>query len=155
MSGSQNYRIITNHEFLLFWGLKTDFYKNFGFILCIMDQKDKEKIERIISDRKEAHEILLKKKSKVYNSFLELEKNTFKDSNLSKMYKELIALGISVIINCESCMEWHVKEALNSGASEDQIIETLEVAIEMGGGPATVSTRFAIKVLDFYRSKTS
>ena len=116
-----------------------------------MDQKDKKKIERIISGRKEAHEILLSKKSKVYQSFLELEKNTYKDSNLSKKYKELIALGISVIINCESCMEWHVNEALNSGASEDEILEALEVAIEMGGGPATVSSRFALKVLDYYK----
>ena len=116
-----------------------------------MDQKDKEKIERIISGRKEAHEFLINKKSKVYNSFLELEKNTYIDNKLSKMYKELIALGISVIIKCESCMEWHINEALNSGASEEQILETLEVAIEMGGGPATVSSRFAIKVLDYYK----
>ncbi len=120
-----------------------------------MDQKDREKIERIISDRKEAHEFMLNKKSKVYQSFIELEKNTFKDNFLSKMNKELIALGISVIIKCESCMEWHINEALNSGASEEQILETLEVAIEMGGGPATVSTRFAIKVLEFYKRKTS
>ncbi|MHA1988845.1 MAG: carboxymuconolactone decarboxylase family protein [Promethearchaeota archaeon] len=116
-----------------------------------MDQKDREKIERIISDRKEAHDFLSNKKSKVYQSFLELERNTFKDNNLSKMNKELIALGISVIIDCESCMQWHINEALNSGASEDQIMEALEVAIEMGGGPATVSSRFAIKVLDFYK----
>jgi len=119
-----------------------------------MDQKVKEKIERIISGRKEAHEFLVNKKSKVYQSFLELEKNTFKDNSLSKMQKELIALGISVIINCESCMEWHINEALNSGASEDQIIEALEVAIEMGGGPATVSSRFAIKVLDYNKNKS-
>ncbi len=116
-----------------------------------MDQKDKEKIERIISGRKEAHELLLNKKSKAYQSFLELEGNTYKDSYLSKMYKELIALGISVVINCESCMEWHINQALNSGASEEQIIEALEVAIEMGGGPATVSSRFALKILDYYK----
>jgi AhpD family alkylhydroperoxidase len=116
-----------------------------------MDHKDKKKIERIISDRKEAHELLLNKKSKVYQSFLELEGNTYKDNHLSKMYKELIAIGISVIINCESCMEWHINEALNSGATEEQILETLEVAIEMGGGPATVSSRFALKILDYYK----
>ncbi|MFW9867542.1 MAG: carboxymuconolactone decarboxylase family protein [Candidatus Thorarchaeota archaeon] len=34
------------------------------------------------------------------------------------MYKELIALGISIILNCESCVEWHVKEAIRSGATE-------------------------------------
>ncbi|GAG96013.1 unnamed protein product [marine sediment metagenome] len=45
-------------------------------------------------------------------------------------------------------MEWHINEAVNSGASEDQILEALEVAMEMGGGPATVLSRFALKVLN-------
>ncbi|MHA1916033.1 MAG: carboxymuconolactone decarboxylase family protein [Promethearchaeota archaeon] len=116
-----------------------------------MRQNDIEKIEKIISDRKEAHQFFLNRASEPYKSFLELEKHAFSDNTLSKMYKELIALGISIVINCESCMEWHIKEALNSGASEDQIIEAIEVGIEMGGGPATVSSRFALKVLKYYR----
>ncbi len=49
-------------------------------------------------------------------------------------------------------MEWHIKEALRSGASERQILETIEIGIEMGGGPATVSSRFALKILEYYSS---
>lgn len=115
-----------------------------------MEKEDKEKIQKIISDRKEAHQILIESKSKVYEAFLQMEKETFSNRNLKKMYKELIALGISIAINCESCMEWHLHEALKAGASKTQIIETIEVAIEMGGGPATVSSRFALKVLEYY-----
>jgi AhpD family alkylhydroperoxidase len=80
-----------------------------------------------------------------------LERKTFSTRNLEKKYKELIAIGISIIVNCESCLEWHIKEALNSGASEEEIIEAIEVGIEMGGGPATVSSRFALKVLEYHR----
>lgn len=40
-------------------------------------------------------------------------------------------------------MEWHIKEALRAGASQKQVIEAIEVGIEMGGGPATVSSRSA------------
>jgi AhpD family alkylhydroperoxidase len=80
-----------------------------------------------------------------------LERKTFSTRNLEKKYKELIAIRISIIVNCESCIEWHIKEALNSGASEEEIIEAIEVGIEMGGGPATVSSRFALKVLEYYR----
>jgi AhpD family alkylhydroperoxidase len=115
-----------------------------------MNQKDIEKIEKITSDRKQAHEFFLNRASEPYKAFLELEKNTYSDNFLSKMYKELIALGISIVINCESCMEWHIKEALRTGASTDQIIEAIEVGIEMGGGPATVSSRFALKALEYY-----
>ena len=60
---------------------------------------------------------------------------------------------MSVVTDCESCMEWHIKQALDDGASREMIIEAIEVGIEMGGGPATVSARFAMEVLDYY-SKT-
>ena len=34
-------------------------------------------------------------------------------------------------------------------------VEAIEVGIEMGGGPATVSSRFALKVLEYYGQKDS
>ena len=114
-----------------------------------MENFDKEKIERIIKSRKAAHSFY-SNKSEVYRKFCEMEQCTYKDSNLSRLQKELIAIGISVVIDCESCMEWHIKQAIDNGASEAEIIEAIEVGIEMGGGPATVSARFAMNVLDFY-----
>ncbi|MFW9971165.1 MAG: carboxymuconolactone decarboxylase family protein [Candidatus Odinarchaeota archaeon] len=117
-----------------------------------MDKEDRKKIEKIITDRNESHKNLKELDSKVYKAFLNMERQTYSDGSLQKMYKELIAVGISIIINCESCMEWHIKEALKSGASEKQVLEAIEVGIEMGGGPATVSSRFALKVLEYYGS---
>lgn len=81
-----------------------------------------------------------------------MEEATYRDGHLSKMHKELIAVGISVRINCESCMEWHIKQALDDGATTEQVLEAIDVGIEMGGGPATVSSRFAMKVLQYYTS---
>ncbi|MDR2534386.1 MAG: carboxymuconolactone decarboxylase family protein [Tannerellaceae bacterium] len=116
-----------------------------------MENPDREKIEQIIKLRKQAHSFYLQK-SKVYQAFVNMEAAAFKDSALSKLQKELIAIGISIVINCESCMEWHVKQALDSGATEAEIIEAIEVGIEMGGGPATVSARFAMNVLACYQA---
>ncbi|MDR2497714.1 MAG: carboxymuconolactone decarboxylase family protein [Tannerellaceae bacterium] len=116
-----------------------------------MAHSDKEKIEQIIKLRKQAHSFYLKK-SRVYQSFVNMEEATFEDGALSKLQKELIAIGISIVINCESCMEWHIKQALDCGATEAEIIEAIEVGIEMGGGPATVSARFAMNVLAYYQA---
>ncbi|MFW9877450.1 MAG: carboxymuconolactone decarboxylase family protein [Candidatus Thorarchaeota archaeon] len=117
-----------------------------------MNEEDEKKIKKIINDRTESDKKLREYDSKVYNAFLNMEKQTYSDGNLKKVYKELIAVGISIVINCESCMEWHIKEALKSGASEKQTLEAIEVGIEMGGGPATVSSRFALKLLEYYNS---
>ena len=107
-----------------------------------------DKIEEIINKRNETHQKLLSLHSKVYEKFLEMEKATFSDGELSKKAKELIAVGISVVIDCESCMQWHIKQAAKSGASQQEVLEAVEVGIEMGGGPATVSARFALEVMD-------
>ncbi len=117
-----------------------------------MDKSDIEKIQKIVADRKKANRFYTDN-SQVYNSFVNMEQKTYAAGNLEKKYKELIAVGISVIINCESCMEWHIKQALDSGATREQVIESIEVGIEMGGGPATVSARFAMIVLEYHTKK--
>jgi AhpD family alkylhydroperoxidase len=116
----------------------------------MMEEFEKEKIEQIIRTRKKAHSWFLKK-SEVYRSFVGMENKTYCDGALSQKEKELIATGISVVLNCESCMEWHIHQALESGADEKEIIEALEVGIEMSGGPGTVAARFAMEVLEHYR----
>jgi AhpD family alkylhydroperoxidase len=114
-----------------------------------MEDRDRDHIEQIIADRKYAHGFYTQH-SDVYRSFIELERKTYSDGSLTKAQKELIATGISVVTDCESCMEWHVNEALKSGATPAQVIEAVGVGIEMGGGRATVSARFAMKVLQYY-----
>jgi AhpD family alkylhydroperoxidase len=117
-----------------------------------MENLDKDRIEQLVKTRKKAHSFY-SKKSKVYRSFVDMEQNTYKDGDLSKKQKELIAIGISVVIDCESCMEWHIKQALDDGATENEIIESIEVGIEMSGGPGTASARFAMNVLVYYQQK--
>jgi AhpD family alkylhydroperoxidase len=114
-----------------------------------MENLGKDRIEQLFKTRKKAHSYYMKK-SKVYQSFVKMEQATYKDGNLSKKQKELIAIGISVVIDCESCMEWHVKQALDDGATEEEILESIEVGIEMSGGPGTASARFAMNVLEYY-----
>jgi AhpD family alkylhydroperoxidase len=103
--------------------------------------------------RKEAHARLLAMNSRVYKAFLEMEKVTYSDGALPKKQKELIAIGISVTINCESCMQWHIEQAVESGASEREVLEAIEVGIELSGGPGTVSARFALDVMESVFSK--
>jgi alkylhydroperoxidase/carboxymuconolactone decarboxylase family protein YurZ len=44
-------------------------------------------------------------------------------------------------------MQWHIEQAARSGATEQEVLEAVEVAIEMGGGPASAHARFALAVM--------
>ena len=107
-----------------------------------------ERLKALTRQRKKAHAKLLKLDSKVYKSFLEMEQAAFSDGILEAKTKELIAVDISVVIDCESCMQWHIEQAAKAGASMREVLEAVEVGIEMGGGPATVSARFALDVME-------
>ena len=107
-----------------------------------------DKLNEISTRREAAHNKLLSLKSKVYQAFLEMEEAAFSDGALPKKNKELIAVGISVVIDCESCMQWHIEQAAKAGASMQEVLEAVEVGMEMGGGPATVSARFALEVME-------
>ena len=107
-----------------------------------------DRIDEIRRKRKRAHAKLTALKSKVYAAFLDMEQAAFTDGCLPKKVKELIAAAISVVQNCESCMEWHITQAAQAGASQREVLEAVEVGIEMGGGPATVSARFALDVME-------
>jgi len=59
-----------------------------------------------------------------------------KDGALTLREKELIALGIGVVLRCEPCIRLHVQKCLDAGATKEQILEAASVAVVMGGGPA-------------------
>jgi AhpD family alkylhydroperoxidase len=61
--------------------------------------------------------------------------------------KELIALGISVAIRCDDCIGFHVKAAIEQGATREEVTEALAMAIYMGAGP---SVMYASHALDAY-----
>jgi len=107
-----------------------------------------DKLDEISIGRKKAHSKLIALHSQVYRGFLDMEKAAYADGALPKKQKELIAIGISVAKDCESCMQWHIEQAAADGASFEEIFEAVEVAMEMGGGMATVSARFALEVME-------
>jgi AhpD family alkylhydroperoxidase len=52
--------------------------------------------------------------------------------------KELIALAIAITVRCEGCIAYHVCEAMQAGVTRAEIMETIGMAILMGGGPSVV-----------------
>lgn len=67
---------------------------------------------------------------------------------LSALDKELIALAIGVAARCDACVGFHVKALIRLGVSRQQLVETLEVCIYMGGGPSLMYAAEAIRAYD-------
>lgn len=57
----------------------------------------------------------------------------FKDGLLSGKTKRLMALTASVVAGCRACILYQTSQALELGATAEEIMETLGVAISLGG----------------------
>jgi len=62
--------------------------------------------------------------------------------------KELIALAIAVAVRCDGCVAFHSKAAQAAGATREEVLETLGMAIYMGGGPSMVYGAEALRAFD-------
>jgi AhpD family alkylhydroperoxidase len=68
--------------------------------------------------------------------------------------RELIALAVSVIVQCDGCIVVHAprEAALQNGATEEEILEVLSVAIQVKAGSALI---YSTRALDAVKAKTS
>ena len=62
--------------------------------------------------------------------------------------KELIALAIGIAARCDGCLAFHAKAAARYGATRQEIVETIGVAVYMGGGPSMIYGAEALDVYD-------
>lgn len=83
----------------------------------------------------------------VMKGFSAVAQAALKANALDTKTKELIALAIGVATRCDDCIAFHTKAATLQGATREEILETLGMAIYMGAGP---SVMYAAHALDAY-----
>ncbi len=75
-------------------------------------------------------------------------------NSLDTKTKELMAVAIGIVIHCDGCIAFHTKMAHQHGATRDELLETVGLAIYMGGGPAAVYGADALRAYDQFAGKT-
>ena len=85
--------------------------------------------------------------------FNQMHSSSLKNQSLSSKLKELIALGIAITVRCNGCLAFHVNDALKHGATREEILETIGVAILMGGGPSVVYGAEALEALNQFQAE--
>ncbi len=71
---------------------------------------------------------------------------------LGPKVRELIALAVAVTARCDGCIVVHTEAALKHGATQEEIVEALGVAITVNAGSALI---YSGRVLDAMEAKSS
>ena len=86
--------------------------------------------------------------------FGELHKQSMMDGVLSAKVKELIALAIAITVrSVMDVLPINVHDALHAGATRPEIVESIGVAVMMGGGPSTIYGSEALLALDQFEKE--
>ena len=80
--------------------------------------------------------------------YFQFYKETYKPSVLDRKTKELIAISASLAAKCQGCLEGHIKKALKSGATRDEISESIAIAIGVNAAAIVDLTDIAADNLD-------
>jgi AhpD family alkylhydroperoxidase len=80
--------------------------------------------------------------------YFQFYKETYKPSVLDRKTKELIAISASLAAKCQGCLEGHIKKALKSGATREEISESIAIAIGVNAAAIVDLTDIAADNLD-------
>jgi AhpD family alkylhydroperoxidase len=67
---------------------------------------------------------------------------------LDEKTKELVAIGATITVNCQPCLEYHTSKARQLGATPDEILAAVEAGKEVRAGAAAKMDRFAAGFLN-------
>lgn len=81
----------------------------------------------------------------VMKAFSAMAQTALAPKALDTKTKESIALAIRVATRCDDCIAFHAKAAVEHGATDEEVLETLAMAVYMGAGPSVMYASHALQ----------
>jgi AhpD family alkylhydroperoxidase len=89
----------------------------------------------------------------LFQRFVEFEEAVYRPGALSTKVKELMAVGITHVTQCDACIEYHTRRAKEEGASDEEIVEAVFVAMELRAGAALGHHGASAKAMEQHRRR--
>jgi AhpD family alkylhydroperoxidase len=109
----------------------------------------------ITKDLSQSLKVLRQEIPDTMQAFSALAGAATKDGALDKKTKELIALALGVAARCDGCIGFHGEALVRLGATRQEVLEVLSMAVYMGGGPSLMYAADAIKAFTQYQEKAT
>ncbi len=101
--------------------------------------------------RSKMNEIILSEAPIEVKRFFSLDTQTYKDGALPAGTKELLGLVASMVLRCDDCVTYHLKQCMTLGVSDEEIWETMSIGLLIGGSVVMPHLRRAVQTLKLMR----
>lgn len=98
--------------------------------------------------RLELNEKVLRRGTLGIKRFFNLDEQAYHAGALDAKTKELLGLAASLVLRCDDCVSYHLIQSREKGASSEEILETLQVGLVVGGSIVIPHLRRAVDFLE-------
>jgi AhpD family alkylhydroperoxidase len=98
--------------------------------------------------RSEMNEKILNSGFRDFNKFFALDNKAYIDGALTAKTKELMGLSASMVLRCNDCIFYHIDRSITEGATREELYETFNVALIIGGSIVIPHLRYAFQAME-------
>lgn len=88
----------------------------------------------------------------VTKRFFALDHQSYQDGAVPARTKELLGLVASAVLRCDDCVAYHIDRCVKAGVTDEELWETLDIALIVGGSIVIPHLRRAVEFLDAARA---
>jgi len=109
---------------------------------------DRDGLQEFAQRRERGNEAILGEGNLSLRRFFALDQDVYADGALPRKEKELQGLVASAVLRCDDCIAYHLREARACGATRSEVVESLGVALIVGGSIVIPHLRRAFEQFD-------
>jgi len=98
--------------------------------------------------RAEMNERLLGSNHLGIKRFFALDTQAYEEGALDKRTKELMGLTASIVLRCDDCITYHIRQCAGVGVKREEFLDAFNVALVVGGSITIPHLRRAIERVD-------
>ncbi len=98
--------------------------------------------------RLDMNEKILSSGFRDFNKFFALDNKAYINGALPAKTKELMGLVASMVLRCNDCIFYHIDRSIQDGASKEELTESFNIALIVGGSIVIPHLRYAFEMMD-------
>lgn len=99
--------------------------------------------------RNKGNELVLGENYLPFKRFYSLDTMAYSgNDDMPEKYKELMGLSASMVLRCNDCIVYHIEQSLAKGATREEIISTMNIALVVGGSIVIPHLRHGMMALE-------
>ncbi|MCA9734752.1 MAG: carboxymuconolactone decarboxylase family protein [Deferribacteres bacterium] len=98
--------------------------------------------------RASMNEKILNSGFKDYKKIFSIDHKAYLNGAVPARYKEMMGLVGSMVLRCNDCIFYHLDRCIEEGVTEDELKETMHIALVIGGSIVIPHLRFAFEMME-------